>query len=257
VNVFIGQEKPRKLSLDRPPGEWMFERSFDQQLALCQVILSRSGEPAVFAHCKSAKRGFAEEIPSGPVWVDNPGIAGGNVLKRAPGFGPDRVVYAYSALHYPKWRMEFPLFAKGFHAGAFGEGFTLTSLHEGVVCIGDVIQVGSCQLQLSEPGHPDQWTYSGSRKKIVETAMRTVRTGWYYRVIEAGWVTAGDRAFLMERPNPSWSVRRCSQVLSREDPSRQDLAELSTLTGLASEWRWAARKALNNLEQSLKFFWGR
>ena len=231
----------------------MFERSFDQPLALSHVILSLSAEPTVFAQAKSGRRGFAEEIPSGPVWVDRAGIADGNVLKRAPSFGPDRAVYAYSALHYPKWRLEFPLFAKTFHAGAFGEGFTLTSLKEGAVCIGDVIQVGSCQLQLSEPGHPDQWTSSGSRKKIVAAAIRTVRTGWYYRVLEAGWVTAGDRACLLQRPNPSWSVSRCSQVLAREDPTRQDLTELSTLTGLASEWKWAARKALNNLEPAWAF----
>jgi hypothetical protein len=70
-------------------------------------------------------------------------------------------------------------------------------------------------------------------------------------------VTAGDCAQLLKRQNPSWSVTRFSQILGAEDPTRKDLAELSTLEGLASEWQWAARKALKGVEQSLAVFWGR
>jgi MOSC domain-containing protein YiiM len=206
---------------------------------------------------KDAKRSFPNEASSGPVWVDRSGIAGGHPAKRPPNFGPDRVVYAYPALHYPKWRAEFPSLAVAFHAGAFGESFTLTGVNEEAVCIGDIIRVGSCHLQLSEPGQPDQWLYSSSRIKIIEAAKRTNRTGWYYRIIEPGWVTAGDGVVLVKRPNPSWSVTRFSQILGAEDPTRKELAELTTLKGLASDWQWAAGKALKGVEQSLALFRGR
>jgi len=177
--------------------------------------------------------------------------------KRPPNFGPDRVVYAYPARHYPKWRVEFPSLANAFHAGAFGESFTLTGADEETVCIGDIIRVGSCHLQLSEPGQPDQWLYLSPRIKIIEVAKRTNRTGWYYRVIEPGWVTGGDSVVLVKRPNPSWSVTRFSQILGAEDPTRKELAELTTLKGLASDWQWAAGKALKGVEQSLALFRGR
>jgi len=249
-------ERPSRPSDCRPLGP-LHVRSTDHRVNACQVILSLSTSPVLLLKGKDPERGFPNEEPSGPVWVDRSGIASGRAVKRAPAFGPDRVVYAYPALHYPKWRTEFPLLAREFHAGAFGEGFTLTGLDEETACIGDLIRVGSCCLQLSEPGQPDEWRYASSRRNILEAAKRKNRTGWFYRVAEPGWVTAGDCAHLLKRPNPSWSVTRFSQILGAEDPTRKDLAELSTLEGLASEWQWAARKALKGVEQSLAVFWGR
>jgi MOSC domain-containing protein YiiM len=257
MNELICQTEPRKAPLRRPSGGRLFGRSIDHQSTPCQVILSLSTEPVVLLQVKHARSGFPDEVPSGPVWVDRSGIATGYAVKRAPNFGPDRMVYAYPARHYPKWRTEFPSLANEFHAGAFGEGLTLTGVDEETVCIGDIIRVGSCHLQLSEPGQPHQWLCASGRRMIIEAAKLTYRTGWYYRIIEPGWVTAGDSIVLVERPNPSWSVTRFSQILGAEGPTRKELAELTTLKGLASDWQWAARKALKGFEQSLALFWGR
>jgi MOSC domain-containing protein YiiM len=256
MNELLCQTDRREAPLDFRPASGLFSRSSDRLSTPCQVILSLSTEATILLQRKHSGRGLREEVPSGPVWVDRSGISAGNGVKRAPAFSPDRSVYAYSALHYPKWRIEFPSLTPEFHAGAFGEGFTLTGLDEESACIGDLIRVGSCQLQLSEPGHPDEWHYVGPRKNIVEAAKRKNRSGWYYRIVEAGWVTAGDSVVLLKRPNPSWSVDRFSQILGAADPTRKDLAELSTLKGLAKEWQWAASKALKGVEQSLELFWG-
>lgn len=257
MNELICQTEPRKAPSHSRRVGGLFGRSIDHILTPSQVILSLSTEPVALFQNKLARRGFPNEVPSGPVLVDRSGIAGGHPAKRPPNLGPDRVVYAYPARHYPKWRVEFPSLANAFHAGAFGESFTLTGADEETVCIGDIIRVGSCHLQLSEPGQPDQWLYSGSRKKIIEAAKRTNRSGWYYRIIESGWVTAGDSVVLVKRPNPSWSVSRFSRILGAEDPTRKELAELTTLKGLASDWQWAAGKALKGVEQSLALFRGR
>ena len=257
MNELICQTEPRKAPSHYRRVGGLFGRSLDQKLTPSQVILSLSTEPVVLFQIKHARRGFPNEVPSGPVLVDRSGITGGHPAKQPPNFGPDRVVYAYPARHYPKWRSEFPSLTNAFHAGAFGESFTLTGADEETVCIGDIIRVGSCHLQLSEPGQPDQWLYSSPRIKIIEVAKRTNRTGWYYRVIEPGWVTGGDSVVLVKRPNPAWSVTRFSQILGAEDPTRKELAELTTLKGLASDWQWAAGKALKGVEQSLALFRGR
>jgi len=44
-----------------------------------------------------------------------------------------------------------------------------------------------------------------------EAAKRKNRTGWYYRIIDPGLVTAGGAAVLLKRPNRSWSITRFSQ----------------------------------------------
>jgi MOSC domain-containing protein YiiM len=257
MNELIYQPEPRKAPLRCLPSGRLLGPSIDHQLTPCQEFLSLSTEPVVLLEMKDAKRSFPNEASSGPVWVDRSGIAGGHPAKRPPNFGPDRVVYAYPALHYPKWRAEFPSLAVAFHAGVFGESFTLTGVNEETVCIGDIIRVGSCHLQLSEPGQPNQWPYASRRRMIIEAAKRTNRTGWYYRIIEPGWVTASYSVVLVKRHNPSWSVTRFSQILGAEDPTRKELAELTTLKGLASDWQWAAGKALKGVEQSLALFRGR
>jgi MOSC domain-containing protein YiiM len=124
----------------------LFDRSIDDQLTPCQVILSLSTEPVALLEMKHAKRRFPNEPPSGPVWLDKSGIAGRCAVKRAPNFGPDQLVYAYPVRHYPKWQAEFPSLAVAFHAGAFGEGFTLTEVDEETVYVGDIIRHCSRQL---------------------------------------------------------------------------------------------------------------
>ena len=111
---------------------------------------------------------------------------------------------------------------------------------------------------MSQPGQLDQLSFLRSAEKAFAVAARhTKRTGWYYRVLEPGWITGGDRAVLIKRLNPSWSVTRFSQILGAEDPTRKELAELTALKGLASDWQRAAGKALKGVDQSLALFWGR
>jgi len=41
----------------------------------------------------------------------------------------------------------------------------------------------------------------------------TERTGWYYRVLKEGSVTAGDAMRVVDRPHPEWSVARVQHYL--------------------------------------------
>jgi hypothetical protein len=102
MNELICQTEPRKAPSHYRRVGGLFGRSLDQKLTPSQVILSLSTEPVVLFQIKRARRGFPNEVPSGPVLVDRSGIAGGHPTKRPPIFGPDRVVYAYPARHYPK-----------------------------------------------------------------------------------------------------------------------------------------------------------
>jgi len=144
------------------------------------------------------------------------------------------------------------------NAGGFGENLTLAGMDEDSVCIGDIVRLGSSRLQASQPGQLDQLSFLRSAEKAFAVAARhTKRTGWYYRVLEPGWITAGDRAVLIKRLNPSWSVTRFNNIIGGKDPTRKELAELTRLRGLASEWQWAAKKTLKGVEESFTFFWHR
>ena len=70
------------------------------------------------------------------------------------------------------------------------------------------------------------------------------RTGWYYRVIEEGFVAAGDALDLVERPHPDWPL---SRLLHHFYVDRLDAAALREIAGLAAlteSWRSLAARRL-------------
>ena len=67
-----------------------------------------------------------------------------------------------------------------------------------------------------------QWTYGKQRTArwdrfgrpdMARLVQQTRRTGWYYRVIEAGTIGEGDDVLLVARPHPSWPLWRLIGIL--------------------------------------------
>jgi MOSC domain-containing protein YiiM len=63
-------------------------------------------------------------------------------------------------------------------------------------------------------------------------------------VIEPGAIAAGDRAILVERPHPGWSLSRVSHLLYHDRMNRPALEELATLPNLPESWQRLAEARL-------------
>jgi MOSC domain-containing protein YiiM len=172
----------------------------------------------------------------GPVRLDKRNLAGDAQADLRVHGGPDKAVYAYCAEHYPKWRKELGI--PEFEFGALGENFTVTGADEDGVCIGDVHEIGSARLQVSQPRSPcwklaRKWQRSDLPKRLVMTG----RSGWYYRVLQEGIVETGNELRLVERPLPDWTIRRVCNVTYGIDRNDGDLRALERLDLLASQWK--------------------
>ncbi|SCU82541.1 MOSC domain-protein (fragment) [Cupriavidus necator] len=77
---------------------------------------------------------------------------------------------------------------------------------------------------------------------------QSLRTGWYYRVLETGDVAAGDTLELVARPCPRWPLQRLLQVLYVDRLDYAALAEMSELAPLAENWRKLARQRVERRE---------
>ncbi len=64
----------------------------------------------------------------------------------------------------------------------------------------------------------------------------TRRTGWYFRVLEAGAITAGDAIFLVQRPHPEWPLIRLLGMLYERTLNPAELTAALTLP-LVPGWR--------------------
>lgn len=188
--------------------------------------------------------GFFKEPVAGPVHLGMRNIEGDGQADLNVHGGPDKAVLAYSADHYPAWRLELGL--SPFPFGAFGENLTVSGASEENVCIGDVLAQGAARVRVSQPRTPC-WKLARrwGRKDLPDRVVATGRSGWYFRVLEEGMIAPGPLT-LLDRPCPEWTVSRVSQFLYANEGERDREAEraLAACPCLADGLRlWFARRA--------------
>jgi len=82
--------------------------------------------------------------------------------------------------------------------GAFGENLTLEGLELGELRVGDRLRIGDGgpEIELTDRSEPCQtiahW-FEGRRIARIGSKLHPEDTRWYARVLNEGWVAAGDR----------------------------------------------------------------
>lgn len=185
---------------------------------------------------RSPMTGFIKKPVDGNVWLGKFNLSGDGQADLKYHGGIEKAVLAYSAGHYPYWRVETNCAHLSF--GAFGENFTVDGLTEESVCIGDTYHVGDARLQVSQPRQPC-WKISHrwQIKDLSEKVKSTGRTGWYLRVLEEGYVRSGLSFELTGRPFPQWTIARANDIMCRRHEDRLLAAELALCPLLSENWR--------------------
>jgi MOSC domain-containing protein YiiM len=180
--------------------------------------------------------GFYKEPVVGPVRVGRGNLDGDGQADLVHHGGPDKAVCVYPADHYPYWRDALHL--PTLPPGAFGENFTVEGLTEAGVCVGDIWQSGDVMLQVSQPRQP---CWKLARRWRIKTlalqVQQTGRTGWYFRVLVEGTVSAGSLLTLVRRHHPEWTVERANTVMHHHKDDVRAAAELARLPLLSASWR--------------------
>lgn len=167
--------------------------------------------------------------------------------------GVEKAIHHYPLEHYARWADELGAHPLLTQPGAFGENFSTTGWSEHDVCLGDRIRVGTALLEVSQ-GRMPCWKLS-DRFAVANLALRVQqsgRTGWYYRVLEQGVVSAGDSLQRVERPFAEWSLARLSAVLFDKQVETELLRECLALP-LVPSWR---RTLERRLEKGMTEDWG-
>lgn len=210
-----------------------------EQVSLQSVLTGRTRPygPAVSA---IDKRPLA-----GKVRIDVLGLAGDEQGDPTVHGGVDKAVHHYAFDHYAAWRAELtPPRAVLAAPGAFGENFSTRGMTEAQVCVGDVYAIGDALLQVSQARQPCwkldvRFDEPGMARKVQDSG----RTGWYYRVLRAGDVAAGDALRLVERPCPDWTLARLLHFFYIDTLNYDALREIAALELLAPNWcKLAARR---------------
>src|ERR1051325_206703 len=134
--------------------------------------------------------------------------------------GAHMAVLMYAETHYALWRT-LPGLA-GMGTGGFGENLTLDGADERELCIGDVLEVGGAELEISSPRGPcanisRRWDAPWLLARVVERR----RIGWRR----------------LQRPHTGWTIERLLRLRYVTPRAIDELAEASSLGALAPEWQ--------------------
>ena len=150
--------------------------------------------------------------------------------------GENKAVYGYPFEHYPTWAAE--LGRDDLSPGQFGENLTTRGLLETEVGLGDVFQIGTAVLKVSQPRMPCfKLGLRMGDPRFVKTFLKSGRPGFYFRVVKEGQIQAGDRIERIETGATGITVYELWDLVfgPTDDPERLRLAE--TIPTLGPEWR--------------------
>jgi MOSC domain-containing protein YiiM len=156
-----------------------------------------------------------KEPIQGPVALSGINLEGDAQADRSVHGGDDKAVYAYAIEDYRYWSGQ----GVEVHPGLFGENLTLEGVDLGAVAAGEVWQVGTAVLQVTQPRLP---CYKlGIRLGDVLFPKRFFaagRMGAYLRIVEPGRVQAGDTISAITRPAHQPTLR---EMLESRGTSRE------------------------------------
>lgn len=194
---------------------------------------------------KGEPSAIAKTPLAGDVTVGFLGLEGDEQADLVHHGGPDKAIHHYPHDHYPFWQSELGAHPLLEHYGAFGENIATTGLTESALSIGDRFRLGTAIVEVSQ-GRQPCWKlgHRFGNAKVPARVVATGRSGWYYRVIEPGTVSANERFTLLDRPFPQWTVELVFSLLIGGKGKTQPtlVKELASLPVLAENWRVRAAK---------------
>jgi MOSC domain-containing protein YiiM len=199
------------------------------QVGAAATYQRREGDESTQWISGIAKDRFVDSIELG-----TEGVVGDVQVDRVHHGGVDKAVLLYAAAHYATWE---PIMG-ALPWGAFGENISVVGFDEWSVCIGDRFRVGAALTECTQPRQPcwklsQRWQRPTLAREVQDNSM----TGWYLRVLEPGAVSELDSIELVERPHPTFTVARASDVMHRHVGGIDAVRELLAIGALSASWR--------------------
>ena len=180
----------------------------------------------------------------GRVFAGRLNLAGDGQADLVAHGGEQRAVMVYQVDSYRYWS-DF-LGRSDFETGQFGENLTVEGLADSDVCIGDRYRIGGAVFEVTQPrvtcyrlgirmGH--------EQMPALMVAHR--RPGFYFRVLEAGEIGAGDLIEKMADGPERMSVTEIDQLLHTADHPTEALRRAVRISALSPGWQGSMNSLLD------------
>jgi MOSC domain-containing protein YiiM/ferredoxin-NADP reductase len=211
-----------------------------------KVVSLNVGEPRLVTYRgMSFRTGIFKASTTRPLALKTLNFAGDGQADLSAHGGIDKAVYCYPIEHYEFWcreigRTTLPM-------GQFGENITTAGVLEAELRIGDVLQIGTAVVQVSEPRIP---CYKLVMRMVAgsDFAVRFLaanRTGFYCRVLQEGVVKASDALALLERDAASPTVSEVVAATQFADRDPAGLRRVRRARAISVKWQSRVRRMID------------
>ena len=179
----------------------------------------------------------------GPIMLRMRGLDGDVQSDAEVHGGFERAVLVYSWDNYSIWRQE--LSRDDMAYGEFGENFTVEGMLDGDVHIGDLYRVGGAVVEVTHgriPCHKLGVRFGDAG--FPKVFLKSLRTGFFLRVLEEGEVAAGDVFERLAIGPERITVKEAVDLLYRDAVDPKRVAALTELAAIPTSWRDRARTKL-------------
>lgn len=178
----------------------------------------------------------------GELTLTETGIVGDEQAEKSYHGGTDRALCHYPREHYAHWAQMFSQQAALFCAPAFGENLSTSGLTEKNVYIGDIFRWGDALIQVTQPRSPCfKLNFHFGISDMSSQMQSSGRTGWLYRVIAGGNVSAEAPLELVSRVSDV-SVYDAAAIAWFQPFDDEQYHRLLSAAGLSASWTRTMQK---------------
>ena len=191
--------------------------------------------------------GIFKQPVDGKIMLSRMGLQGDGQADLRNHGGSFRAVYVYDTSHYEHWAQA--LERDDFAPGQFGENFTVAGMTESDIHIGDRFRIGDALVEVSQPRVPCfKLTLKMGADGFHEQFLNSNRCGFYLRVIEEGFVTAGDAIMPVHRDPDSLSVARVNALLFHDKGNLEGARRALDIPALSLGWKESFQAQLDKAD---------
>ncbi len=211
-----------------------------------KVVSLNVGEPRLVTYRgMSFRTGIFKQSTGQPLTLNKLNFVGDGQADLSAHGGIDKAVYCYPAEHYDFWRRE--LGRAALPMGQFGENVTTQGILEAELRIGDVLEIGTAIVQVSEPRIPCYKLVmrmeAGSDFAVRFLAAN--RTGFYCRVLQEGVVKTSDALALLRSDASSPTVSEVVAATQFADRDPAGLRRVRKARGISAKWQSRVRRMID------------
>jgi MOSC domain-containing protein YiiM len=200
------------------------------------VLSVNLGVPREASHARLGVTGIDKRPVDHPVEIRDPGpkgvggsgLVGDAVCNLRHHGGTEQAVYAYAREDLDDWAVRL---GRELSNGSFGENLTVRGIDVTGSLIGERWQIGEqAVIEVTDPRIPCG-NFAGwlGERGWVKTFAQRARPGAYFRVVQSGWVRAGDPIAVVHRPDHDVTVGVVFRALTLEPELLPRLLDAPTL----------------------------